>query len=119
MRSSAPKIMLRSLLSSYLFSGILLLALAFALYKLKLQESQISTAVYIVYIAACFTGGLLAGKAAGSRRFIWGLLSGLCYFILLFALSWVWNRRAMPDFSQIMTILACCLGGGTLGGMIS
>lgn len=119
MRSSAPKIMLRSLLISYLFSGILLLVLAFALYKLKLQESQISTAVYVIYIAACFTGGLLAGKAAGSRRFIWGMLSGLCYFILLFVLSWVINRGTIPDFSQIMTILACCLCGGTLGGMIS
>ena len=119
MRPSAPKILLRSLLISYLFSAVLLLILAFGLYRLKLPEKQIRTAVFLIYVIACFFGGLAAGKAAGSRRFLWGLLSGLCYFLLLFVLSWGINRGTLPDFSHIMTVLACCLAGGTLGGMLS
>lgn len=119
MRPSAPGILLRSLLISYLFSALLLLALAFGLYKLKLPESQVTTAVLIIYVAACFLGGLLAGKRAGSRRFLWGLLAGLAYFLLLFLLSWAMSRGALPEFSNTMTILACCLAGGTLGGMLS
>lgn len=119
MKPSAPGILLRSLLISYLFSVLLLLALAFGLYKLKLPESQIGAAVLMIYAAACFLGGFFAGKRAGSRRFFWGLLAGLAYFLLLFLLSWAAAKGALPELSGAATILACCLAGGTLGGILS
>ena len=80
MSPSKPKALLRSLLISYLLSGILLLVMSFALYKLKLKEAQINTAVYAVYVIACLVGGILSGKALQNRRFFWGLLTGLLYF---------------------------------------
>lgn len=119
MKPSAPGILLGSLLISYLCSALFLLALAFGLYKLKLPENQVGTAVLAIYVAACFLGGLLAGKRADSRRFLWGLFTGLAYFLLLFLLSWATGKGALPEFSHTMTILACCLAGGTLGGMLS
>lgn len=119
MDSSKPKILLRSLIVSYLCSAVLLLALSFLFYKLKLKEAQINTAVYLIYGIVCFLGGLLAGKGIRSRRFFWGLLTGLLYFLVLYGVSWAMNRGTAPDFSRSMTVLACCIGGGTIGGMIS
>ena len=84
---SKSKVLLRSLLMAYLLSGILLLALSFALYRLKLGEQQINVAVYGVYVIACLFGGFLAGKASLSRRFFWGMLTGILYFAVLFAVS--------------------------------
>ena len=53
MENGIVKPMLRSLLISYVLSGLLLGALAFALYKLRLKEGQVNLMVYLVYLAAC------------------------------------------------------------------
>lgn len=119
MNPSKPKALLRCLIFSYLLSGILLLALSFALYKWKLKESQINMAVYVVYLIACLVGGILAGKAIRVRCFFWGLASGFLYFLLLIVLSWLMNHGAAPDLTRSLTVLSCCLAGGMLGGMIS
>jgi len=119
MNRSITKTLLLSLLVSYLFSAVLLLALSFALYRLKLKEPQINLAVFLIYGIACLIGGLLAGKRAGSRRFFWGLLAGALYFAVLFAVSWISSHGLLPDFSRSMTVLACCSVGGMIGGMIS
>ena len=47
MESSTPKILLRSLLFSYVLSGLLLVATSFALYKFRLKESQVKLAVNV------------------------------------------------------------------------
>lgn len=119
MDSSKPKVLLRSLIISYLFSAILLLALTFLFYKLKLKEAQINAAVCMIYVLVCFFGGILAGKGIRSRRFFWGMLTGLLYFIVLYGMSWAMSKGTMPDISRSMTVMACCIGGGTLGGMLS
>ena len=59
MENGIVKPMLRSLLISYVLSGILLAALAFALYKLRLKEGQVNLMVYAVYLLTCLCGGFL------------------------------------------------------------
>lgn len=119
MNPSKPKALLRSLLVSYLLSGILLLLLSFLLYKLKLKEEQINLAVYAVYVIACLVGGFLSGRSLQNRRFFWGLASGLLYFIVLFAISWLMKQGNALDMDRAITVLACCAAGGTAGGMMS
>lgn len=119
MNPSKPKALLRSLIFSYLLSGILLLIMSFALYELKLKEAQINLAVYAIYVISCLTGGILTGKALQNRRFFWGLLTGLLYFLILFAVSWIMKQGTSADSSRILTVLACCAAGGTVGGMLS
>lgn len=119
MRPAFSKIMLRSLLISYIFSGFLLLLLAFALYKLNLSEGQTDIAVCLVYTLACLAGGFIAGKTAGSRRFFWGLLSGLIYCLMLILLSILFQGGTLPDFQQTLSIMGCCMAGGMFGGIMS
>lgn len=119
MNPSKPKALLRSLFLSYLLSGILLLIMAFAMYKLKLKEAQINTAVYAVYVIACLIGGILSGKALQTRKFFWGMLTGLLYFMILLAASWLMKQGVPLDTSRLLTVLACCAAGGMIGGMIS
>ncbi len=119
MTTSRPKALLRSLLVSYLLSAVLLLALSFAFYKLKCGEPQINLAVCAIYAAACLTGGFLSGKAVGSRRFFWGLLTGLLYFAVLAAASFATGNGMPADTSRMTTVLALCAAGGTIGGMLS
>ena len=119
MENGIVKPMLRSLLISYVLSGILLAALAFALYKLRLKEGQVNLMVYAIYFITCLAGGLLAGKRIRQRRFFWGLLSGLFYFLVLFAVSWAMNMGSPIDMQRSVIVMGICALGGTLGGMVS
>ncbi len=119
MNTSKFQALLRSLLVSYLLSGILLLLLSFALYKFRLREEPINMTVYGIYVLSCLAGGWLAGKHLRSRRFFWGLLSGCLYFLVLLLISLAFSARMPFDTSRIAATLACCIGGGMAGGMLS
>ena len=119
MEHTIVKPMLRSLLISYLLSGVLLAALAFALFRLRLKEGQVSLMIWGIYLIACLCGGMVAGKGIRKRRFFWGLLAGALYFCVLFAMSWLIGGDAAFDLSHALTVLGICAVGGTLGGMIS
>lgn len=119
MENRIVKPMIRSLLISYVLSGVLLAALAFALYKLRLKEGQVNLMVFAIYFITCLAGGLLAGKGIPQRRFFWGLLSGLLYFLILFAVSRTMNMGSSMDIERSVTVMGVCALGGTLGGMMS
>ena len=119
MLPSRPKAVLISLVASYLLSTLLLFILAFVLYKLKLTESQIAPAVCALYAISCFAGGLLCGKALRTRRFFWGLLTGVLYFLALFTVSILLRHGQVPEPSRMIPVLACCAAGGTVGGILS
>ena len=119
MENGIVKPMIRSLLISYVLSGILLAALAFALYKFRLKEGQIRIGVNAVYIITCLVGGLIMGKSIRQRRFFWGLTLGLVYFLVLLAVSFLLNKGLNGTMNQILTTMAICAASGTIGGMIS
>jgi putative membrane protein (TIGR04086 family) len=114
-----PLFLLKTLLITYLLTGILLFALSFVLYKLRLSNKQIQTGVYLIYILSCFLGGFLAGKKLKNRRLLWGMFMGGLYFVVLFLVSTLSGRPMEPGISYLLLVLSICLAGGTSGGMLS
>lgn len=111
--------LLKSLLFSYILTALLLAALAFLLYKLSLGEKSVSIGIIVIYVAATFFGGFVAGKRMGSRKFLWGLLMGGAYFLVLAAVSLCVGKGGVQIGNSFFTTLALCAGGGMLGGMLS
>ena len=110
---------IKSLLVSYIVTGILLLALAMALYKFELNEGIVSAAITGIYVAVTLIGGIVIGKMARVRRFIWGLGLGVGYFTLLLLITLgVYHTLNGSGTSLLMTLILCA-GGGMTGGMIS
>ena len=97
----------------------MLVILAFLLFKLKLSESVINGTIIIIYMAACFLGGFLAGKKMKKRKYAWGLLMGAAYFIVFMILSLIINKGDVEVSKTILTTMVLCCGGGMLGGMLS
>ena len=64
------------LVTMYIITGMLLLLLAFLMYKLDLTEPVVNGAIIAIYIIAGFLGGFLMGKKAGVKKYLWGLLMG-------------------------------------------
>ena len=79
--------LLKSLLAAYALTGILLLGLAMILYKLNVEENVVSAGIIGIYVTSTFFGGLIIGKMAKVRRFFWGLLLGVSYFLLLLIIT--------------------------------
>ena len=110
---------IRSLLISYLCSAIILILLTVLLYKFRLDEAQITLGIHGTYILSCLLGGFLAGKSMKSKRLLWGLLTGILYFMFLLLVSSLQERSVTSDLPQIMKILGICAGSGMIGGILS
>ena len=106
------------LLSSLLTTGLLLL-LALLLYRFELTEKVVSVCIIGIYILVTFLAGFLAGKREGSRKFLWGLLLGGLYFLILIVISLTVNQGMSEVGGNFFTVLILCCGSGMLGGMLS
>lgn len=111
--------LVKSLLFSYILTAALLALLAFLLYKLGLDEKIVSIAISAIYVVGTFFGGFVMGKKMGSRKFLWGLLMGTVYFLVLAVVSLCAGKGNIQMGSSFFTTLALCAGGGMLGGMVS
>lgn len=113
---SAVRVM-KALLASYIVTGLLLLLIAGLLYKFQLDEGKVQIGIIATYILSCFVGGFLAGKMMKSRQFLWGVLLGLLYFLIMTLVSIAVNRELQDGSGSFLTSFLLCMGGGMLGGM--
>lgn len=111
--------MLKALIAGYAVTGILLLILALLLYKFDLGEQQVTMGIVVIYVISTFLGGIVIGKLAGVRRFLWGLTLGMIYFALLLLVSTAVNHSLQSNGTNLLTAFLLCAGGGMLGGMVS
>ncbi|MCI8401968.1 MAG: TIGR04086 family membrane protein [Lachnospiraceae bacterium] len=114
-----PGRFLKTLLLSYAVTVVLLFLLAFIIYKMKLNASQASMGVTLIYLISCAMGGFITGKQMRSRRLLWGLLSGALYFSVLLLLSLATGSGFSWDMKNLMTVMASCLAGSAAGAFIS
>ena len=111
--------MLKALLAAYVITGLLLMLLAVLLYKFQLAESQVNVGITAIYILSGFISGFLVGKMMKTRKFLWGAVSGLLYFITLALVSLAVGQGFDGSSSHFVTTLLLCVASGTLGGMLS
>ena len=107
---------IKSLLASYIVTGILLLVLTFFMYKFELNEKIVSAAIVGIYVVSTLIGGMIIGKLTKSKRYLWGMVLGILYFVLLLLITLGVYRTLNGDS---VTSLILCAGGGMTGGMIS
>ena len=119
MGKSGVRIFLRSTFTAYLLTAVFLLALALGLYKFHLTQAQIGLGVKAIYLVVCIVAGIIAGKMGRSRRFLWGLLAGAGYYLILFAVSLMIQRELGSSGKELLLGFAMCAGSGMIGGMIS
>lgn len=110
---------MKALLAAYVVTGLLLLAIAGFLYRFQWDEGKVQIGIILTYILSCFIGGFLAGKMMKSRKFLWGVLLGLLYFLVMTLVSVGVNRELQSSSSGMITSFLLCMGGGMLGGMLS
>jgi len=113
------KALLKYLLLAYILTAVSLLILALLLYKAGISEKIVSVCMILIYSGTNFLAGFLAGKEFKKMKFIWGLLLGISYFLLLVVLSLIGGRAGTIFGKDFLTTFLLCAGGGMLGGMFS
>ena len=107
----------------YVVSAVFLLLLAFLLYRMELTEEVVKIGIIVIYIISGFSGGFLIGKQMKDKRYLWGLLAGVTYYVLLFLFSLLIKQgmaeEIIIDPTRIITTLFLCAVSGMAGGMAS
>ena len=111
------KTVLWSLLLSYGLTGLFLLLLAFLLFQFELGEGVAAAGIVFIYVVSC--GGFAAGRIMRKNRYLWGIVTGLSYYVLLLLVSFLAQGKWDMTFIHAVTTFFMCLGGGAIGGMLS
>lgn len=109
----------KSVLISYLVTLFLLLLISFIMLQTGMSTGTASIAVILTYVISAFSGGLYMGKHVEQKRYLWGLIAALIYFMVYILISLIINQNApiqFFDYVKTFLIIAC---SGMLGGMLS
>ena len=110
---------LKSVLVSYIITGLLLLVITFLVYQFEIEERFVNMGIMATYLLSTFIGGFSVGKRIKRRRFLWGTLVGILYISLLYGISFgVYGRTGVEDIYELLPIILC-ITGGMFGGMMS
>ena len=110
---------LKSLLFAYALTGVALLLLAFLLFTFDFGETAVDVGIIVVYVFACFMGGFMAGRIIRRDKYLWGVATGLAYYVLLLVVSFAVKGCWDMSMAHAVTTFFMCAGGGNLGGMLS
>jgi len=104
---------------AYILTGVLLLLLAMLLYKLQLSERAVNISIVVIYVLVCFFAGFITGKKMVHRRFLWGGIIGMVYFLVLFVISWIAGQSFPEMTMKFGSTFFLCTASAMLGGMVS
>ena len=107
------------LLLMYAITAILLFLLAILVQKINWENNLISIGISVIYVISCFIGGFFVGKVQQNKKYIWGILMGLAYIIIMLVITLAVKHGFHSNVSAFVTNLLLCLGAGMLGGMLS
>lgn len=110
---------IKALLWAYILTGGLLLLLALFVLRFGLSEKAVSLVIIGIYIGVTFFAGFFMGKKLKTKKFMWGLLVGSLYFLILIILSLAVNHSFKDVATNFFSVLVMCAGSGMLGGMLS
>lgn len=110
------KDVLKALTVSVIVTIAFLVILSLAMLKSGWKETIVSKIMVVFYVLAPAVGGFILGKIRKVNRFLWGLLIGVVYFLLYFAVALCVSDAQIG--SLMLVAIPVCLGG-MAGGMLS
>lgn len=111
--------LLKGLFFAYIITAFMLLILSLLMLKLNLPTIVTSVGTNLAYIASSLLSGFYVGKKVEQKKFIWGLLMGVIYFVILMLVSLIMNQSSPLPLGNMFTVLVICGLSGMLGGMLS
>lgn len=87
--------------------------------QIGMSGGAVSIAIVVIYVISVFSGSYYMGKHVEQKRYLWGLIAALFYFIVYIIISLI-TKGDTPivlfDYVKTLLIVVC---SGMLGGMLS
>lgn len=109
---------IKGVLAAFLLSAVILIILAFLMYRFDVAESVVRGGIIAAYVFSCFIGGMVISKGKKGRKYLWGILAGALYYAIILIISMIVNKRMFINIPGIVSTGVLCLLGGMLGGML-
>lgn len=111
--------LLKAMLCAFIVTAVFLVFLTLLLYKAGLSEQNVNLGIIVIYVIGTFSAGFVMGKLEGQKKFIWGMLSGVIYFLLLLLVSFGMYQEISVETGNLFLTFILCISGGMLGGMVA
>ncbi|MFI3237154.1 MAG: TIGR04086 family membrane protein [Lachnospiraceae bacterium] len=115
--SIVKKIMVSMLVASIIV-GVLLLFTSYLISKSFIGENQVQIVLLVIHGVAAFVSGIMIGKIQKERKFMWGMVAGVAWFLFVLILSFALQSTGI-DTKELGGVLFVSLIGGLLGGMLA
>jgi len=112
-------IILKGLVASWIVGGLLLIIFSWGMYNFSLSDGYLKTFVGIIYFLTALVAGKSIGGAIGNKRFMWGIVGGLSFFLSIYIVSLCFSGKPMGFSLETLKSIGFCAVGGMMGGMIS
>lgn len=109
----------KKLIMAYVLTTILLALFAFFMYKMNLSDTVGYAMLLVSYLVPTMFAGWRMGKQVEKRQFVWGMLLGLGYFLLLLFVSFIGNNYFFVNYQKLVLVGVICIFSGMFGGMLS
>ena len=110
---------LKVVVADILITFLSMLLLSFLVYKLRFGDDTLRMGIVGVYVISNFIGGFIIGKIKESKKFIWGAVTGLIYFVVLTSVSLIVTGELFGNGSMAIKAFIASILGGMAGGMLS
>ena len=112
--------LVKAMVVSILLTVVLVVTVAYVLYKTDFTELWKQILVVLIYLLPCIVGGWSMGRMEQKRKFVWGGVVGCVFFlVLLVAALFTPGIKEGLDARERVRVLMICLLGGMAGGMLS
>lgn len=108
----------KGVVAAFFVSAVILVVLAFLMYRFKLAENVVRGGIIAAYVFSCFMGGTLVSRHQDGKKYLWGILAGALYFVILISISMIINKRMFVNIPGVVSSGVLCILGGMLGGML-
>ena len=110
---------LNVIIAEVAINAVMLLLLSFLLYKFRFSDGVVRAGIILTYIVSNFVGGFIMGKIKENKKYLWGAVVGLAYFLILVIVSVAVTKELFGNGNMAVIALLCSVIGGITGGMLS
>ncbi len=116
-KTSQVSALVSGIAAAYAITCIVFIGYSLLITYSSFSDSSMPMVVTLTSLASVIVAGFDAAKGAESKGWLWGIIAGVIYAVILAAIGF-WVNKGFTFDSRTITLLVLSVAGGGLGGVI-
>ena len=109
----------KALIAGYVITLIMLGVLTYLINRFTLDEKVVDNIIAGIYVAGSFAGGMLLAWMIKKKRIAAGMIYGIIYITVLFAVAAFMKKQAPDNNDNMLASVIISVAAGGIGGFFS